>query len=189
MKIGEEENCMIQVFTFPSVLIRLSCSFYIVSSSLLHRSSFIYFSFSTVTVLPFLLLLLYLPVTIPSQTVSLAGCNFSSEASLRASRGNDMTDFAVVPTDEQQPIDDRDFYDNESQSVASCIICRHSNNPENLVWVTSEKGINTLIQFSKTRSKAALLKSLLNSKATKSPVYVHAKCRRHFSWHFLRAMY
>ena len=138
MKIGEEENCMIQVFTFPSVLIRLSCSFYIVSSSLLLRSSFIYSSFSTVTILPFLLLLL--PFTIPSPTVSLASCSFSSEASLRASRGNDMTDFAVVPTDEQQPIDDKDFYYDESQSksqsVASCIIC-HSDNRENLVCVAS----------------------------------------------------
>ena len=59
-----------------------------------------------------------------------------------------------------------------------CAICNESNNP--LIKVT-EKGLPSLLEFSKKRNEDCIYESLTKSKKENIQVFVHESCRKRFT--------
>ena len=60
----------------------------------------------------------------------------------------------------------------------SCIICNECSNP--LIKVT-EKGLSSLIEFSKKRNEDGIYQLLIKAKTENSHVLVHENCREQFN--------
>ena len=60
----------------------------------------------------------------------------------------------------------------------SCIICNECSNP--LIKVT-EKGLSSLIEFSKKRNEDGIYQLLIKAKTENSHILVHENCREQFN--------